>query len=144
MTLESSLIGKSSASQTFQVTEEAVRRFMEATEDPALQNETSYVPPTFPTTFRMSIPELGLDNTKMQVLHGEQQYTYTRPLQIGEEVTCVVRVANLHERSGRSGSMTFIKLETTGTDSNQQPVFTASSTLVVRQNREMGLDKAQG
>jgi hypothetical protein len=135
MQIDSSLVGKSSPPQTFEVTLEAVQRFMEATEDPALQSKEplQYAPPTFPTTFRMRAPELELDGSKMQLLHGEQQYTYTRQLRIGEQVTCVVRIADIRERHGKTGSMTFIVLETTGTDSEQQPIFTARSTAVVRQ-----------
>jgi uncharacterized protein YprB with RNaseH-like and TPR domain len=134
MALDSSLIGKSSSPQTFEVTREAVQRFMEATEDPALHNDTpvEYAPPTFPTTFRVRVPDLELDTTKIQLLHGEQEYSYTRRLRIGEEVTCVVRVLDVRERSGRTRQMTFLTMETSGTDSQQQPIFTARSTTIVR------------
>ena len=102
MLIDSSLIGASSLPKTFEVTEGAVRRFMEATEDPALQNGTpiSFAPLTFPTTFRgLSIPGLELDTSKMQVLLGEQEYSYTRRLRIGEQVTCVARIVDVSERS---------------------------------------------
>lgn len=134
MPIDSSLIGKSSSPQTFEVTREAVQRFMEATEDPALHNSApvEYAPPTFPTTFRTGIPGLAIDTTKMQLLHGEQEYRYTRRLHIGEQVTCIVRVVDVRERSGRSGTMTFLILETTGTDSEQQIVFTGRSTSIIR------------
>ncbi|MFL5625355.1 MAG: MaoC family dehydratase N-terminal domain-containing protein [Ktedonobacteraceae bacterium] len=134
MAIDSSLIGKSSSPQTFEVTREAVQRFMEATEDPALHGDTpvEYAPPTFPTTFRMRVPGLELDTTKIQLLHGEQEYTYTRRLRIGEQVTCVVRVLDVRERTGRSGAMTFLTTETSGSDSKQQPIFTARSTTIVR------------
>lgn len=134
MHIDSSLIGKKSPPQTFEVTLDAVKRFMEAIEDPALQNEAPllYAPPTFPTTFRMRVPGLQLDSTRMQLLHGEQQYTYTRQLRIGEQVTCVARIADIRERTGKNGTMTFIITETTGTDSQQQPVFTAHSITIVR------------
>jgi N-terminal half of MaoC dehydratase len=135
MAIDSGLIGQISESQTFEVTREAVQRFMEATEDPALQSKEplQYAPPTLPTTFRMHVPGLELDGSRMQLLHGEQEYTYTRQLRIGEQVICVVRVADVRERSGKSGSMTFLILETTGTDSEQQLVFTGRSTVIVRQ-----------
>ena len=135
MPIDSSLIGASSSPATFEVTREAVQRFMEATEDPALQGGTplEYAPPTFPTTFRVSIPGLELDGSRMQLIHGEQQYTYARKLRIGEKVTCVARVADIRERTGKSGVMTFLVLEMSGADSQQQPVFTARSTLIVRQ-----------
>lgn len=134
MPIDSTLIGQSSPPQTFEITPEAVRRFMEATEDPALQSNEplQYAPPTFPTTFRLRVPGLYLDGSKMQLLHGEQQYSYTRQLRIGEQVTCVVRVADVRERSSQDGAMIFVISETTGTDSEQQPVFTARSTLIVR------------
>jgi hypothetical protein len=134
MPLDSSLIGQSSSPQTFEVTREAVQRFMEAAEDPALQDGTpvEYAPPTFPTTFRTRIPGLELDSTRMQLLHGEQEYRYIRRLRIGEKVTCVTRVVDIRERSGRSGHMTFLVSEMTGTDSEQQPVFTARSVAIIR------------
>lgn len=134
MVFDSSLIGQHSEPQAFTVTREAVRRFMEATEDPMLYNEhfQDHVPPTFPTTFRMAVPGLELDGTKMQLLHGEQSYTYTRPLRIGEEITCVITVTDVRQREGRSGTMTFIVRQLVATDSNQQPVFTASGTTIVR------------
>ena len=135
MAIDSSLIGMISEPRTFEVTREAVQQFMQATEDPALQSGEPgrYAPPTFPTTFRLGVPGLVLDGSKMQLLHGEQAYSYTRPLHVGEQVTCVVRVVDVRERSGRSGSMTFLVSETTGTDSQQQPIFTARSTTIIRQ-----------
>jgi N-terminal half of MaoC dehydratase len=133
--LDQNLIGKNSPPQTFEVTHEAVKRFMEATEDPALRSKEplQHAPPTFPTTFRIRVPDLKLDPTTMQLLHGEQQYTYTRQLRIGEQVTCIARIADVRERHGRAGTMVFIITETTGADSQQQPVYTARSTLIVRQ-----------
>jgi hypothetical protein len=135
MPIDSSLIGATSSPTTFEVTREAVERFMQATEDPALQSgtELEYAPPTFPTTFRVRIPGLELDGSKMQLIHGEQRYSYTRQLRIGETITCQASVADIREREGKSGSMTFVVIETTGQDSQQQPVFTARSTLIVRQ-----------
>ena len=134
MHFDHSLIGKSSPPQTFEVTLDAVRQFMEATEDPMLQKEPlQYVPPTFPTTFRIRVPDLILDPATMQLLHGEQQYNYVRQLRIGEQVTCVARITDVRERHGKKGTMAFIITETTGTDSQQQLVYTARSTLIVRQ-----------
>jgi N-terminal half of MaoC dehydratase len=135
MPIDSSLIGASSQPQTFEVTREAVMRFMEATEDPALQDSAAveYAPPTFPTTFRLRVPGLELDGSKMQLIHGEQQYTYTRRLRIGEKITCVARVAGIRERAGKSGPMTIVISEIIGSDEQQQPVFTGRSTLIVRQ-----------
>ena len=135
MPIDSSLIGASSQPHTFEVTREAVIRFMQATEDPALQSgaEVECAPPTFPTTFRLRVPGLELDGSKMQLIHGEQQYTYTRRLRIGEKVSCVARVADIRERTGKSGPMTIVVSEIIGTDEQQQPVFTGRSTVIVRE-----------
>ena len=135
MHYDHNLIGKSSSPQTYEVTFEAVKRFMEATEDPALQSKEplQFAPPTFPTTFRIRVPELQLDPTTMQQLHGEQQYTYTRQLRIGEQVICVAHIADVRERHGKIGTMAFIITDITGTDSQQQLIYSARSTLIVRQ-----------
>lgn len=135
MPFDSSLIGASSQPHTFEVTREAVARFMQATEDPALQDGAAveYAPPTFPTTFRLRVPGLELDGSKMQLIHGEQQYIYTRKLRVGEKITCVARVADIRERTGKSGPMTIVITEISGTDEQQQPVFTGRSTLIVRE-----------
>ena len=134
MPIDSSLIGKSSSPQIFEVTREAVQRFMEAAEDPALHTDTplEYAPPTFPTTFRMRVSGLELDPTRMQLLHGEQEYTYMRRLRIGEQVTCTARIVDVRQRNGRTGEMTFMVTETTGHDAQQQVVFIARSTSIIR------------
>ena len=135
MPIDKNLIGASSEPQTFEVTQEAVERFIAAIEDISMQDEgpVQYAPPTFPTTFRMRVPGLELDPTRMQLLHGEQEYSYTRRLRVGEKVTCTIRIADIRERSGRSGTMTFLVTEMTGVDSEQRPVFTARSTGIVRE-----------
>ena len=63
----------------------------------------------------------------------ETHVTYTRRLRIGEQVTCVSRIHEVRERAGRTGHMTFIITETTGTVSEQQHIFTARSVSIVRQ-----------
>src|SRR5947209_20295859 len=105
MPIDKNLIGASSAPQTFEVTQEAVLRFIEAIDDTSPQDEApvQYAPPTFPTTFRMRVPGLEIDPSRMQVLHGEQEYDYARRLRVGEKVTCTARVVDIRERSGRNG-----------------------------------------
>ena len=134
MSIDSSLIGKSSQPQTFHVSREAVQRFMEATEDPMLETgrPIEYAPPTFPTTFRMRVPGYNIDTTKMQLLHGEQIYNYTRRIRVDEDVTCVLRIVDVRQREGRTGVMTFVVNELTGTDSEQKHIFTGRSTSIIR------------
>jgi acyl dehydratase len=133
--LDQNLIGKSSEPRTYTVTPEAVAKFIEATGDTAPgdgQRDASYVPLTFPTTFRVGVPGLGLDGTKMQLIHGEQDYQYARPLRVGEELTCIARVIDIREKQGRSGSMTFLTTEIEGLDSQGQQAFTGKSISIIR------------
>jgi hypothetical protein len=134
MTIDRSLIGKKSPPQTFEVSMEAVRRFMEATGDPLLRHHTPLqtAPATFPTSFPMQVPGLELDTSTIQLLHREQEYTYVRPLLIGEQVTCVMQLVDMRERTIRGERTTFVALETTGVDKEQQPIFIAHTTLVIR------------
>jgi N-terminal half of MaoC dehydratase len=136
MTVDRNLIGKKSQPQTFKVSLEAVRRFIEAVGDSHFQQDEPaihYAPPTFPTSFTIQIPGLELDGSKMQLLHREQEYSYSRRLRIGEQVTCVAQVADVRERTIRGDHMTFVILVTTGVDNEQQPIYSARSTLVIRE-----------
>jgi len=138
MNIDRHLIGKSSSPQTFLIQREDVVRFMDATGDPALpalqQSPLLYASPTFPVTFALYFPGLNLDGSGMQLLHREQTFNYTRRLRIDEAVTCTMQIEDIRERVIRGDSMTFIIQTTTGIDSEQQPVFTIHTTLVVRQN----------
>ncbi|MGH2507922.1 MAG: FAS1-like dehydratase domain-containing protein, partial [Ktedonobacteraceae bacterium] len=108
---DQSLIGQTSEPKTFEITPAAVALFIEATGDPVLANparDPLYVPLTFPTTLRVGVPGLKLDGSKMQLVHGEQEYQYMRNLRVGETLTCIARILDIREKSGRSGSMTII------------------------------------
>lgn len=129
---DQSLIGATSEPQTFEITPAAVAQFIEATGDPRPTDDPLYVPLTFPTTIRMGVPGLKLDGSKMQLIHGEQEYQYARQLRVGETLTCVARILDIREKSGRSGSMTFVTSAIEGRDSQGELAFTGRSTLIVR------------
>jgi len=136
---DQSLIGSTSEPQIFTITPEAVARFIEATDDPGsgeARRDPLFVPLTFPTTFRIANARLGLDGSKMQLIHGEQEYCYARPLRIGETLTCISRVIDIREKSGRSGTMNLITSEIEGRDSRGEIAFTGRSVLIVRPKRE--------
>jgi acyl dehydratase len=143
MPLDRTLIGRESPIETFTVTADDIRQFADAVGDPnplyhdeAAARQSPYgaliAPPTFPTRFRQSLGDLGLDRTRMQVLHGEQEYRYTRPIRAGDTLTCRSRVADVITKVGRQGPMTLLIMEITGTDAQGRPVFWGRSTAVVR------------
>ena len=70
--------------------------------------------PTFPTLFRdgefILLKEMGVE--LRQVLHGEQDYSYKKPIRVGERVTYETRLESVHDKSGSRGCMHFILVST--------------------------------
>jgi acyl dehydratase len=129
--LSPDLVGRESEVVLFEVERGAIRKFAEAVQDqtPAcLRGDVA--PPTFPTTFRITIPGLTYDLAR--VLHGAQEYRYERPLRAGDRVRCRVRVADVYRRQGRLGEMTFLILATEGVDESGTSVFTGTTTAILR------------
>jgi acyl dehydratase len=129
--LSRDLIGRESDVVLFEVERGAIRKFAEAVQDQTpvcLAGDVA--PPTFPTTFRMAIPGLTFDLAR--VLHGAQEYRYERPLRAGDRVRCRVRVADIYRRQGRLGEMTFLILAMEGTDASGNPLFTGTTTAILR------------
>ncbi|BDG58988.1 MaoC family dehydratase N-terminal domain-containing protein [Caldinitratiruptor microaerophilus] len=131
MSVDRSMVGRELEPVLVEVERGAIRRFAEALGDPnPVYREGRVAPPTFPTTFRFPLTELGIEPSR--VLHGEQEFEYTRPLRAGDRLVCRTRVADVYERTGRLGRMTFVVVTTEGRDEKGAPVFTARSTLIVR------------
>ncbi len=129
--LSRDLIGRESEVVLFEVERGAIRKFAEAVQDQTPQSlRGDIAPPTFPTTFRMTIPGLAFDLAR--VLHGAQEYRYDRPLRAGDRVRCRLRVADVYQRTGRLGEMTFLILAMDGTDESGSPIFTGTSTAILR------------
>jgi len=129
--LSRDLIGRESEEVLFEVERGAIRKFAEAVQDQTpecLRGEVA--PPTFPTMFRMTIPGLTFDLAR--VLHGAQEYRYERPLRAGDRVRCRLRVADIYQRQGRLGEMTFLILALEGRDESGSAVFTGSTTAILR------------
>ena len=139
MAIDASAVGTSSASQDFEVEKGAIRRFAEAIGDtnPLYTDEAHaracgfasvIAPPTFPTTFRVPLP---VEFDMSHVLHGEQEYAFTRPIVAGETIRCVSTITKVNEREGSLGKMTFVFAEITGVDASGQQVFSGKSTIIV-------------
>ena len=90
-------------------------------------------PPTFAVVVQESTlaqllaePDAGIDFTR--VVHGDQRFTYTRPIVAGDELTATLTVASVKSLGGHS----MVTAESTIVDANGAHVVTATSTLVVR------------
>lgn len=141
--IDQSMIGKESPPVKNVVERIALRKFVEAIGetnpiyyDDEYARSTPYgsiiAPPTFCRTFHSgAIP--GLRMPREGIIHGEQSYTYFKPLKPGDEVYCRSRLADVQEKEGRSGKMIFVTIEQDGRDSNGELFFTSSQVAIIRE-----------
>ncbi len=94
-------------------------------------------PPTFSVTqiWQISREErearLGADLDYGRVLHGEQEFTYTRLPFAGEVLKGTMRISKDFTKEGkRGGQMRFVTYETRFTDAQDEEVLTAYYTLI--------------
>jgi acyl dehydratase len=143
MALDKSIIGRSSAPLVAEVETGHIRRFCDAIGElnPIYRDEAAAraaghprlpAPPTFPIALRPHDVREGLGIDMKQVLHGEQEIEYRRPLYAGDVVELVQRIADCYEKQGKSGAMDFLVLETTATDAQGEIVYVSRSNIVVR------------
>ncbi|MEO7349016.1 MAG: MaoC family dehydratase N-terminal domain-containing protein [Terrimesophilobacter sp.] len=90
-------------------------------------------PPTFPIVVQertlaqlLADPEAGIDFTR--VVHGDQRFTYSRPIVAGDELTATLTVTSVKSLGGHS----MVTSESSIVDATGAHVVTATSTLVVR------------
>ncbi|HKE64257.1 MAG TPA: MaoC family dehydratase N-terminal domain-containing protein [Micromonosporaceae bacterium] len=144
MPLDASYVGRSfPATPPYVVSREKIREFADAIgagdavhRDPAAARALGHpdviAPPTFPIVLTAATldqliddPGLGLDFHR--VVHGDQRFSYVRPVYAGDELTCVCTVAEISERAG-AGFLTTRTEVRCGDDL----VVTATARLVVR------------
>jgi acyl dehydratase len=145
MPIDPSLAGRTyPPSAPYDVGVEKIREFADAIGDPnpayhdreaarALGHPDVIAPPTFPfvLTFRASRvliddPDLGIDYSR--VVHGEERFTYSRPIHAGDALTVTVTIDTIRSAGGHD--MITSRDEVTTVDGEH--VVTAISTLVVR------------
>jgi acyl dehydratase len=139
--IDKSIIGTKSEPGIVEVEKGAIRAFANAIGDdnPLYLDEafarkqgfaSIVAPPTFPTTFRLPRnPKIQIELAR--VLHGEQEYTYERPIVAGDVLRCQSTVIDVYERTGKLGSMTFMVSEVRGEDLAGNLVFTGKSTVII-------------
>ena len=149
MALDPSFAGRTyPATEPYEVGREKVREFADALRDlnPAYRSSEAaralghpdvVAPPTFPIVLSLRAmeqvvmdPELGLDYSR--VVHGEQRFTYTRPVRAGDVLTSVVSVETIRSMAGND--MITVRADISTVDG--EPVVTARSMLVARAAEE--------
>ena len=128
----------------YEVSREKIREFADAIGDPnpayrdrdaarALGHPDVIAPPTFPFVLSLRAseiviadPALGIDYDR--VVHGEQSFSYARPVRAGDVLTVAVTVADIRSAGGHSMLTTRSDLATV----EGEQVVTVLTTLVVR------------
>jgi acyl dehydratase len=90
-------------------------------------------PPTFPIVIAMrassvAVADPGLGLNYAMVVHGEQWFSYSRPLHAGDVVVAQTTISSIREL----GSMTMLTTQTEIRTVDGEHVVTATSTLVER------------
>ncbi len=108
---------------------EKVREFARA----VFATSDTVVPPTFPVVIQeatlaqlLAEPDGGIDFSR--VVHGEQRFTYSRPIVVGDELTATLAVTSVKTLGGNA----MVTAESAMVDAAGAHVVTAISTLVVR------------
>ena len=90
-------------------------------------------PPTFPIVVQQRTWDQLLDDPEAgivleRIVHGDQRFTYTRPIVAGDELTATLRVTGIKTLGGNA----MVTSETAMVDAAGDHVVTSVSTLVVR------------
>jgi acyl dehydratase len=137
MPVDASLAGRTfPPTEPYSVTAERVREFAAAS---GSAYDEGAAPATFPIvvafgamTALMEDPSVGI--ALHRVVHGEQRFTYTRPVAVGDVLTAELTVDSLRQIGGAD----IIGTRSEITDADGLPVCTAYATLVHRGPEEEG------
>lgn len=138
------LVGLTGTPYTFQVDARHIRQFAQAIGDAnPLYTDESYAKETIhgtciaPLTFPIAVmPDEGealqLDLDYRRMLHGEQQFIYTRMIRPGDILHCTQQVTDIYEKAGKNGSMEFIVMDTVMHDAEGAHVVTSRTNIIYR------------
>lgn len=143
------MIGKPLPTTTYEVERNKIREFASAIGDtnPIYQDVEAAraagykdlpIPPTFPTTFGFwgrsahNAERVDLGMPQARVLHGEEEYTYLAPIYAGDTMTGTRMMVDVQEKSGKSGNMEIVTMETTYKNQDGQEVLKTHAMVVIR------------
>jgi acyl dehydratase len=101
----------------------------------AAGHPTLLAPPTFLFCLETMTPstdnvmaKLGIDIGR--VLHGEQQFTYRKPIYAGDTITLRTKVSDIYDKKG--GALDFVVQDTSATNQKGENVGLSRTVIVVR------------
>lgn len=141
---DESVIGQEFDRYTYDVTKEQIIEFSTSLgETNPLYTDESYAkdtlyggmiaPPTFCVSFRSeaAMPDLKLSYGK-RGFDGGKECRFIKPIRPGDSITRVDRIAEVYEKTGRSGSMIFIVRESEFTNQDGETVAVIRQSLIRR------------
>lgn len=141
---DASLIGQEFDRYTYEVTREDIIEFATSLgETNPLYTDEEYAattpygsiiaPPTFSVTFRSyaTMPDLKLNYGK-RGFDGGKECQFLAPVRPGDSITGVDRIAEVYEKTGRSGNMIFIVRESELTNQHGEKVAVIRQSLIRR------------
>lgn len=143
MDLDKNIIGIEGEVFVFDVEKRHIRQFANAIGDPnPLYTDSDFAantahgglvaPPTFPISIGSEGSGLPIQLDERRMLHGEQEFIYYRQLKPGDRLYCQMKVADLYEKEGRSGSMQFLVIDTEMKDERGELVVISRMNIVYR------------
>jgi len=131
MPVDDSLVGRTfPTTAAYDVSAEKIREFARAT---GSEYDGGAAPATFPIVVAFGamtalMEEPGIGIALHRVVHGEQRFTYTRPVVAGDELTATLTVDSLRQIGGAD----IIGTRTEIVDVHEKQVCTAFATLLHR------------
>ena len=129
MAIDQELVGRAfPPTQPYTVSEENVREFVAATGG---EYDGGAAPATFPIVLAFDAMNAFLEAERIdlsRIVHGDQKFTYQRPVRPGDVLTATLTVASLRQISGADIIGTTSEI----TDESGELVCATSATLVHR------------
>lgn len=137
MPVDASVVGRTyPPTPPYQVCREKIREFADAIGDanPAYRGDDPVAPPTFAIVVgRLAMgqllddPELGL--ALQRVIHGDQRFSYVRPIRAGDEIVATGTITAVRQAAG----MDVITLSTALETTSGEPIGTSTATVFHRE-----------
>jgi hypothetical protein len=129
---DSRWVGRSYETAPFEVTERSIRDYMAAVGDLHEAGEL-LAPPTYAMVYGFDAywqlwtdQEVGLDVAHL--VHGEQRFTFQRPVRPGDRITTTGRLTAINSR----GEMELVTFELKARDEEDRPVSDGTALCIIR------------
>jgi 3-hydroxymyristoyl/3-hydroxydecanoyl-(acyl carrier protein) dehydratase len=124
------LVGRRYETQPFQVTEASIQAYMDAVGE---TGGVAEAPPTYAMVYGYDAywqlwqdQEVAMDVAHL--VHGEQRFTFHRPVRPGDQIRATGRLINVTRR----GEMELVTFEVTSIDQEERPVSEATALFIIR------------